>query len=118
WAAVAVAPASVPAATTTIAVPAAGRPTAVPGPDLRQLLGGLVSDLGVVGQAEPDAPALLVQLDHPHLHLVAAVDDSLDRLGSTARDEVRDVEQAVGALAELDERPERRGLDDLPGEHL
>ena len=38
--------------------------------------------------------------------------------GALARRDVGDVQQAVGALGELDERAERRRLDDLAGERV
>src|SRR5919204_3458153 len=80
-----------------------------------QLLGGLAEDLRVVRETEADPAALLIDLDHPHAHLVAAVEHVLDGLGALTGLDVRDVQQAVGALGELDERAERGGLDHLAG---
>ena len=51
-----------------------------------------------------------------HLDLVAAVEHVLDRVDPLAGRDVRDVQQAVGALGQLDEGAEGRGLDDLAGE--
>src|SRR5437763_8138915 len=114
----AVTPASVASATPTAVAAAAPRAVAaalVAGPDRGQLLGGLAGDLRVVGQPEADPAALLVDLDHAHVDLVAAVQHVLNRLGPLAGRDVRDVQQAVGALRELDERAERGRLDDLAG---
>src|SRR4051812_12833187 len=107
-----------PAASTAIAITAAASPAAaaaatVTRADRRQLLGGLPGDLGVLGEPQPDPAALAVDLDHAHVDLVAAVEHGLDRLSALTRLDVRDVQQAVGALRQLDERAERRGLDDL-----
>src|SRR4051812_16129582 len=77
--AVAVAPATV------TAVAARRTAVAAPGADRRQLLGGLAGDVGVVGQAQADAAALAVDLDHADLDLVAAVEDLLDRGHALAR---------------------------------
>ena len=52
-----------------------------------------------------------------HVDDVAAVDDVLD-LVDPARADVRDVEQAVGALLQLDERAELGRLHDLAGERV
>src|SRR6478752_7762703 len=49
------------------------------------------------------AAALAVDLDHAHLDLVALVQDVLDRVDALAGRDVADVQQAVGALGELDE---------------
>src|SRR3954451_24746218 len=120
-AAVTIATAVAAAAATTAAAsvaPAAARTVSavaalVAGADRSQLIGCLASDVGVVRQAQADSAALLVDLDHAHVDLVAAVEHGLDRLGPLAGLDVRDVQQAVGALGELDERAERRRLDDL-----
>src|SRR5829696_5973939 len=69
----------------------------------------------VAGEAQADAAALLVDLDDPHRELVAPAQHLLDRLGAPAGRDVRDVQEAIGPLGELDERAERRGLDDLAG---
>src|SRR5436190_14290905 len=90
----------------------ATRATAVAA-DRRQLLAGLADDLGVVGETQADAAALAVDLDHTDADLVALVEDVLDRVDALPRGHVGDVQQAVGALGQLDERAERRGLDDL-----
>src|SRR5436190_11884327 len=90
----------------------ATRATAVAA-DRRQLLDGLALDLRVVGEAQADAAALAVDLDHTDADLVALVEDVLDRVHALARRHVGDVQEAVGALGQLDERAERRGLDDL-----
>src|SRR5438094_854684 len=106
-----------PAAVASVpAVAARAAAVAAAGSDRRQLLGRLAGDLGVVGQAQPDPPALAVDLDHPHADLVAPVEDLLDRRRPLAGGDVRDVQQPVGALDELDEGPERGRLDDLAGE--
>src|SRR3954449_6169424 len=109
---------AVPAVAATVAAAAAAvapAPAAVRAAraDRRQLLGRLAGHVGVVGQAQADAAALAVDLDDAHLHLVAAVEDLLDRRHALARRDVGDVQQAVGALGQLDEGPERRRLDDL-----
>src|SRR6476660_3148632 len=83
-----------------------------------ELLDALARDLGVLGQAQPDAPALAVDLDHAHGDLVALVEDVLDGVDPLAGRHVGDVQQAVGALGELDERPERGGLDHLADERV
>ena len=78
----------------------------------------LPSDLGVLGEAQADAAALAVDLDHADRDLVALVEDLLDRPDALAGRDVGDVQQAVGALGELDERAERGGLDDLRAREL
>src|SRR5688572_24106387 len=83
------------------------------GADRRELLLGLAGDLRVLGEAQADAAALLVDLDHADRDLVALVEDLLDRVDPLAGRHVGDVQQAVRALGELDERAERGGLDDL-----
>src|SRR5436190_869998 len=102
--------ATVPAAAAAVApAPAAVAAAA----DRRELLRRLAGDVGVVGQAQADAAALAVDLDHADLHLVAAVEDLLDRGRALAGRDVGDVQQAVGALGQLDEGADRRRLDDL-----
>ena len=86
---------------------------AAAGADAGQLLDGLAGDLRVLGQAQADAAALAVDLDHAHGDLVALVEDLLDRVDPLAGRDVGDVQQAVGALGELDEGAERGRLDDL-----
>src|SRR5215218_10210861 len=107
-AAVAACPAAVAArpVAAAAAVPAAAA-------DRRQLLLGLADDVGVLGEAQADAAALLVDLDDADGDLVALVEHLLDRRDPLAGRDVGDVQQAVGALGELDERAERRRLDDL-----
>src|SRR5215204_537545 len=95
------------------AVAAVAAPAAAAGADRRQLLDGLAGDLGVLGEAQADAAALAVDLDDADGDLVALVEDVLDRVHALARRHVGDVQQAVGALGELDERAERGRLDDL-----
>src|SRR4051812_27695199 len=111
-AAAAAAVAAAPAVAVAVA-PATAVAAAAAGADARQLLDGLAGDLGVLGQAQADAAALAVDLDHADGDLVALVQDVLDRVHALARRHVGDVQQAVGALRELDERAERGRLDDL-----
>src|SRR5271169_135702 len=85
------------------------------GADAGQLLGGLAGDVGVLGEAQPDAAALAVDLDDTHVDLIALVEHVLDALHALTRGDVRDVQQPVGALGELDEGAEGRRLDDLAG---
>src|ERR687888_2329144 len=54
-------------------------------------------------QLQADPAARLVDLLHEHVEHVAALDHVLD-VADAARADVRHVEQAVGALLELDER--------------
>src|SRR3954449_13162030 len=113
------------AARATVAVAAAARAAvtvapgaaapAAPAADRGELFLGLAGDVRVVGEAQADAAALAVDLDHADGHLVALVEHLLDRRRALARGDVRDEQQAVGALRELDERPERGRLDDLAG---
>src|SRR3954454_8249795 len=112
----AAAPARAAVAARAAAVAVAPRAAAVAaGADRGQLLLGLAGDVRVVGEAQADAATLAVDLDHADGHLVALVEHLLDRRRALARGDVRDVQQAVGALRELDERPERGRLDDLAG---
>ncbi len=104
------------AALTARAAAVAAGPTA--GADGRELLDRLAGDLGVVGEAQADAAALAVDLDHADRDLVALVEHLLDGADAVARRHVGDVQQAVGALGELDERAEGRRLDDLAAEEL
>src|SRR5262249_60086059 len=85
-------PAPAPAATAAVA--ATARWTGVAGPDSRELLGRLALDVGVVGEAQADPAALLVDLDDGDVDLVALVEDVLDRADPLARFHVGDVEQA------------------------
>src|SRR5205807_2657238 len=74
----------------------------------------LARNLRVVGAAKADPAALAVHLDDSDVDLVAAVQHVLDGRRALARRDVRDVQEAVGALRELDEGPEGRRLYDLP----
>src|SRR3954470_7107968 len=81
--------------------PAAALPSAAAtatAADTGQLLDGLAGDVRVVGEAQPDAAALAVDLDHAHFHLIALVEHVLDGLDALTRRDVRDVQQPVGAL--------------------
>ena len=93
--AAALAAAAAPAAVTAVAaaaaavaaraaVAAAARP-AVARRRRGELLDRLAGDVGVVGEAQPDAAALAVDLDHAHLDLVALVEHVLDRVDALAR---------------------------------
>src|SRR5271166_3758756 len=83
------------------------------GAHARELRGRLARDVRVVGQAQADAAALAVDLDHAHVDLIALVEHVLDTLDALAGRDVGDVQQPVGALGKLDEGAEGRGLDDL-----
>src|SRR3954452_3978338 len=97
------APARAAGAAATAVPPIAPVPAVAAGPaavaaaraDGGQLLGGLGGDVGVVGEAQADAAALAVDLDHAHLDLVPAVEDLLDRRHALARRDVGDVQQTV-----------------------
>src|SRR5262245_1574323 len=65
-------------------------------------------------QLETDPAAGLVDLLHDDVDDVPALHDVLD-VADAARTDVRHVQQAVGALLELDERAQLRRLDDLAG---
>src|SRR5581483_9630517 len=112
---IAVTVATATAPVSPVAAVALGR-TRIAGSDAGQFLGRLALDLRVVAQPQADATALAVDLDHPHADLVALVQDLLDRVDAAAGRHIGDVEQAVGALGELDERAERGGLDHLAAE--
>src|SRR3954468_19219346 len=73
---VAVAPRAAVAAVAAV-TPRAAAVAAAPGPDGRQLLDGLAGHLRVLGQAQADAAALAVGLDHAHVDLVALVEGLL-----------------------------------------
>src|SRR4051812_27041959 len=107
-------PAAAVAATAVTAAPSAAAPTAVAaaataaragiaGPDRSELLRRLAVDLRVVGEAQADPAALAVDLDHAHVDLLAALEHVLDRVHALAGLHVRDVQQPVGALRQLDE---------------
>src|SRR5205823_5848377 len=81
--------------------------------DARELLGGLSGDVRVVREAQADAPALAVDLDHADVDLIAPAEHVLHALNALARRDVGDVQQPVGALGELDEGAEGGRLDDL-----
>ena len=85
----------------------------VAGADAASSSGALARDVGVVGEPQADPAALLVDLDHGDVDLVALVEDVLDRVDPLARLHVGDVQQAVGALGQLDEGAEGGRLDDL-----
>src|SRR5579862_8163788 len=104
-------------ARTSVAVARSPRAVAAPAAaEQRELLDRLADDLGVVRAAHADAPALAVDLDDADRDLVALAEHLLDRLDPVARRDVGDVQQAVGALGELDERTEGGRLDDLAEE--
>ena len=71
--------------------------------------------LVLLDQLEADPAAGLVDLLDEHVEHVAALDHVLDVVDA-ARADVRDVQQPVGALLQLDERAEVGRLDDLAGE--
>src|SRR5215208_6984601 len=114
---VAPAAAAVSPAAPAVAAAAAAVAAAVGARADRGQLGDRLAGHGrVVGQAQADPPALAVDLDHAHGDLVALVEHVLDGVHALARGDVGDVQQAVGALGELDEGAEGRRLDDLAGE--
>src|SRR3954447_2554479 len=79
---------------------------------LDELLGAdQVLALVLLHELEPDPSACLVDLLDDHVENVAAGDHVFDVVDAPGAD-VRDVEQAVGALLQLDERTEVGGLDD------
>src|ERR1700682_2898169 len=78
-----------------------------------ELLDRLARDVRVVSQTQPDATTLAVHLDDANVDLVAFAEHILDALHALAGRDVGDVQQAVRALRELDERAERRRLDDF-----
>ena len=69
----------------------------------------------LVDELEADPAPRLVHLLHDHVDDVAARHHVLDVRDSAGTD-VRDVEQAVGALLQLDEGAELRRLHDFAGE--
>src|SRR3954469_23611546 len=99
---------AVPPAAAAPAVAGGAAAVAAAGADRGQLLDGLAGDLRVLGEAQADAAALAVDLDHADLDLVALVDDLLDGVDALAGRDVADVQQAVGALRQLDEGAEGR----------
>src|SRR5215218_622291 len=96
------------------AIPATPAGAAIAGADVRELRGRLARDRGIIGEAEADAAALAVDLDHGDVELLALLEDVVHGVDSLAWLDVRDVEQPVRSLGELDERPEGRGLHHLP----
>ena len=112
-----VAPSRPPRAAAVAAVAAAAAAAAahrrVAGAELLQLLGALAGDRRVVGEAQADPAPLLVDLGDGDVDLVALGEHVLDRVDPLAGLHVRDVQQAVGALDQLDEGAERGRLDDL-----
>src|SRR5271167_597742 len=118
---VAVAPRARARAPLSVAARAALRPpatvspaaTATAGADTGKLLDGLARDVGVIGQPQADATALAVHLHDAHVDLIALVQDILDGLHALTGRDVRDVQQPVGALGQLDECAEGGGLHDL-----
>src|SRR5918997_4098856 len=121
---VAVAPAAAavaPRAAVAVAAPLAPAAVAhrrVAGADGGELVLRLARDVRVGREAQADPAALLVDLDDADRDVVALVEHLLDRRDPLAGRDVRDVQQAVGALGELDEGAERRRLDDLGGREL
>src|SRR5438477_12405603 len=122
--AVALAIAARPAVTSAATTPAAAVATrplllalagrCVLGP-LDQLLGAdRRAVLVLLDQLEADPAARLVDLLDEHVEDVAALDHVLD-VADAAGAHVRDVEQPVGPLLELDEGAELRRLHDLAG---
>src|SRR5207237_1267275 len=95
------------------ATPALARAAPATAAHADQFLHRLAGNFGVVRQAQPDAPALAVHLHHAYGDLVAPVEHVLDAVHALARGYVGDVQEAVGALGQLDERAESGGLDDL-----
>ena len=72
-------------------------------------------DRGVVGEAQADPAALAVDLDHGDVDLLAGGEHVVDRVDPLAGLDVGDVQQAVGALDQLDEGAEGGRLHDLGG---
>src|SRR5437660_1636950 len=81
-----------------------------------ELLYGLARDLGIIGEAQSDAPTLAVDLDHAHGDLIVAAEHGLHAVHALSRTDVGDVQQPIGALGELDEGSERGRLDHLAHE--
>ena len=80
---------------------------------LDQLLGRDDVPFSCSRELEADPAALLVDLLHHDVEHVAAADHVLD-VTHAARADVRDVQQPVRALLQLDERAELRRLTTLP----
>src|SRR4051794_41025254 len=89
--------AAVAVAAAAVAIPARAAVAAAPAAaaDGRELLDRLAGDLRVLGEAQADAAALAVDLDHADADLVALVEDVLDGVHALARRHVGDVQQAV-----------------------
>src|SRR3954470_19469301 len=82
---------------------------------LDELLGGdHLLALVLLDELEADPAARLVHFLHDDVEDVAALDDVLDVVDAS-RAHVRDVEQAVGPLLQLDERTEVGRLHDATG---
>src|SRR5690606_28219382 len=111
-AALALAPAAAIAPAPLAVAPAAA---VAAGADRGQLLRRLALDRGVAGEAQADPAALLVDLDHGDVDQLAGLEHVVDRVDPLARLHVGDVEQAVGALDQLDEGAEGGRLDDFGG---
>src|SRR5690242_20793831 len=119
---VAARPAAAPAAATTAAI--AARPVLLRRTRRRvlraldQLLGlDEASVLVLRDELEPDPAARLVDLLHDDVDDVAAAHHVLD-VRDPARADVRDVQETVGALLQLDEGAELGRLHDLAGERV
>src|SRR5262249_7430812 len=104
----ALAPAAAP-----LAVAAVASAAAVAGPDRGQFLGAFAGHRPVVGESESDPPSLAIHLDHGAVDLVAGAQHVVDRVDPLPRFHVGDVEQAVGALDQLDEGAEGGRLHDF-----
>src|SRR3954447_22923241 len=102
-----------PPVTAAATLAAASAAAAIAGADRGQLLGALALDSGVVGEAQADAPALLVHLDDGDVDLLAGLQHVIDCVDALARLHVGDVEQAVRPLRQLDEGAEGGRLHDL-----
>src|SRR4029079_17360413 len=99
-----------PPVTAAATLAPASTAAAVAGADRGQLLGALALDSGVVGEAQADAAALLVHLDHGDVDLLAGLQHVIDCVDALARLHVGDVQQAVRPLRQLDEGAERGRL--------
>src|SRR5205085_1356648 len=91
----------------------AADPAAIQNPSADELVDRLAGDLWIVGQAQADAPALAVDLDHADADLVAFAEHVLHAVDAPAGRDVGDVQQTVGALGELHEGAESGRLDHL-----
>src|SRR3954453_855631 len=84
-----------------------------------EVVGDRLADRALVGllQGQRDAPALEVDVDDLDVDLVADVDDLLRDLYVTLG-ELGDVDEALDALGDPDERAERHQLGDAAGNNL